>query len=255
MHILGIDIGGTGIKGAPVDTQSGTLLAPRHRLLTPEGAKPRPVARTVAEIVSFFDWHGPIGCGFPAAIQNGIVRTAANIHPKWIDTNAEELFAETTGCPIRVLNDADAAGLAEMAFGAGRQGPEGGTRPGTVLIVTIGTGLGTAIFTNGHLVPNLEMGHIEIDGQDAERSASDAARKNGHLSWKKWGAQLNRYLQRMEALLWPDLIILGGGVAKSADNFLPYLELKAEVVLAQFLNEAGIVGAALAAQELAPKPE
>jgi polyphosphate glucokinase len=249
MHILGIDIGGTGIKGAPVDTETGTLLAERLRLLTPDGAKPRPVAKVVAEIAVAFDWHGPIGCGFPAVIQNGLVRTAANIHPKWIDSSAEMLFAEETGCPVRVVNDADAAGMAEMTFGAGRG------RMGTVLIVTIGTGLGTAIFTQGHLVPNVEMGHIELDGEDAERTASDAARKRDHLSWQAWGAQFNRYLQRMESLLWPDLIILGGGVAKSADKFWPYLDLKAEVVLAQFLNEAGIVGAALAAQGLAPRTD
>jgi polyphosphate glucokinase len=167
MNILGIDIGGTGIKGAPVDTTTGALMMERKRIPTPSPAKPRAVANVVAEVVKSFDWHGPVGCGFPAVIQNGVALTAANIHPRWVETNAEALFAEATGCPVKVLNDADAAGLAEMAFGAGRG------RLGTVLIVTIGTGLGTAIFIDGHLVPNTEMGHIEIRGKDAEWRATD----------------------------------------------------------------------------------
>jgi polyphosphate glucokinase len=244
MQILGIDVGGTGIKGAPVDTETGTLLAPRHRIPTPVPAKPLTVAKVVAEIANHFDWHGPVGCGFPAAIRGGVVLTAANIHPKWVETNAEELFADHTGCPIRVINDADAAGLAEMTFGAGRG------RKGTVLVITIGTGLGVAVFTDGHLLPNVEMGHIEIGGQDAELNASDAARKRDKLSWKKWAARFDRYLRTMEHLLWPELIILGGGVIKKADKFLPLLTVRAEVVRAQFLNEAGIVGAALAALTL-----
>ena len=148
----------------------------------------------VAEIVKAFDWHGPVGCGFPAVIRNGVALTAANIHPRWVETNAEALFAETTGCAVKVINDADAAGLAEMAFGAGRG------RMGTVLIVTIGTGLGTAIFIDGHLVPNTEMGHIEIRGKDAEWRATDAARKREKLSWKKWAANFDEYLRTMERL-------------------------------------------------------
>jgi polyphosphate glucokinase len=222
------------------------MLADRKRLPTPGPARPRAVAEVVGEIVKAFDWHGPVGCGFPAVIRNGVALTAANIHPRWIETNAETLFTETCGCPVRVINDADAAGLAEMAFGAGRN------RLGTVLIVTIGTGLGTAIFSDGHLVPNVEMGHIEIHGQDAELGAADSARKREKLSWKKWAARFDEYLSTMEKLLWPDLIILGGGVIKKMDKFLPLLNVRAEIVPAQFLNNAGIVGAAMSARNLIP---
>jgi polyphosphate glucokinase len=244
MEILGIDIGGSGIKGAPVDTGTGALRAPRYRIRTPKPAKPRPVAKGVAEIVKHFDWQGPIGCGFPAVVQRGVTLTAANVHAKWIGEEAEALFAEQIGCPVRMINDADAAGLAEMAFGAG-QG-----RLGTVLIITIGTGLGTALFTDGHLLPNTEFGHIEIEGKEAEKRASDATRKRKNLSWKKWSKRLDKYLRTMESLVWPDLIILGGGVSKKHEKFIPRLSVQAEVVPAQLLNEAGIVGAALAAQSL-----
>jgi len=244
MSILGIDIGGTGIKGAPVEISTGVLLAERKRIPTPSPAKPRAVAEVVAEIVKAFDWHGPVGCGFPAVIRNGVALTAANIHPRWVETNAELLFTEMTGCAVKVLNDADAAGMAEMAFGAGRG------RRGTVLIVTIGTGLGTAIFVDGHLVPNTEMGHIEIRGKDAEWRATDAARKRGKLTWKKWAANFDEYLRTMERLIWPDLIILGGGLSKKMDKFVPLLTVKTEIQRAQLLNDAGIVGAALAAQGL-----
>lgn len=244
MEILGIDVGGSGIKGAPVETKTGTLIAPRYRLPTPGSVKPRAVAKTVAEIVRHFDWHGPVGCGFPAALRDGVALTAANIHQKWIGTDVAALFAETTGCPTRVINDADAAGLAEMALGAGKD------RRGVVLIVTIGTGLGTALFTDGHLLPNTELGHIEIRGGDAEQWAADAARKRENLSWEEWAARLDKYLRTLEQLLWPGLIILGGGVSKKSERFLPYLTVQAEVVPAQLLNEAGIVGAALAARSL-----
>lgn len=244
MEILGIDIGGSGIKGAPVDTETGALLAPRYRIRTPKPAKPRPVAKTVAGIVRHFDWQGPVGCGFPAVVQRGVTLTAANVHEKWIGADAEALFSEQSGCPVRMINDADAAGLAEMAFGAGKG------RMGTVLIITIGTGLGTALFTNGQLLPNTEFGHIEIKGKEAEKRASDAARKRKNLSWKKWSRRLDSYLRTMESLVWPDLIILGGGVSKRHDKFIPRLSVQAEVVPAQLLNEAGIVGAALAEQSL-----
>jgi polyphosphate glucokinase len=241
LEILGIDIGGSGIKGAPVDTETGALLAPRCRIQTPKPAKPRPVAAVVAEIARHFDWTGPVGCGFPAAMRQGVALTAANIHKKWIGTNAAELFSESTGCPVTVINDADAAGLAEMAFGAGQD------KGGVVLIVTIGTGLGTALFTNGHLLPNAELGHIEIHGFDAESRASDAVRKREKLAWRKWAGRLDEYLHHLEGLIWPDLIILGGGVSKKHDRFIPYLTVQAEVVPAQLLNEAGIVGAGMAA--------
>jgi len=239
MQVLGIDIGGSGIKGAPVDIQKGEMLTERYRIPTPRPAKPKPVAMTVAEIAKYFDWQGPIGCGFPAVVQQGITRTAANVHDKWSGTNAAALFSEATGCPVTVINDADAAGLAEMAFGAGKG------RKGVVLLVTIGTGLGTSLFTDGMLLPNTELGHIEIDGEDAELLASDAARKRNDLSWKQWGKRLDIYLIRMEQLVWPDLIILGGGVSKKHPKFLPHLTVQAEIVIAETFNEAGIIGAAL----------
>jgi len=244
MEILGIDIGGSGIKGAPVFTETGILLAPRHRIPTPQPAKPRPVANIVMEVTDHFNWQRPVGCGFPAAIRGGVALTAANIHKKWVGFNVAELFSKTTGCPVCVINDADAAGLAEMEFGTGKG------RSGVVIIVTIGTGLGTALFTDGKLLPNAELGHIEINGKDAELHASDAARKRDKLSWKVWAKRFNKYLLMLEKLLWPDLFILGGGVSKKYDQFLPYLTVEAEVLPAKFLNNAGIVGAALAAQSL-----
>lgn len=240
MQILGIDIGGSGIKGAPVDTESGEFLAERFRLPTPEGGKPEAIAQTVAEVVRHFKWQGPVGCGFPAAVRSGVVVTAANIHKSWVGVNAPALFSQATGCAVQVVNDADAAGLAEMTFGAGKG------RKGVVLIVTIGTGLGTCLFTQGILVPNLELGHIEIDCEDAELFASDAARKRDDLSWKKWAKRLDNYLTRLEQLVWPDMIILGGGVSKKQEKFLPLLTVQAEVTPALLLNDAGIVGAALA---------
>jgi polyphosphate glucokinase len=242
MQILGIDIGGTGIKGAPVETKNGQLLLERKRLLTPEGAKPKDVASTVAELAAAFDWKGPVGCGFPAVVRSGTVFTAANIHKSWIGTPVEALFGEALARSVRVINDADAAGLAEMHFGAGVG------EKGVVLIVTIGTGLGTAIFSNGQLFPNTELGHIELECLDAELQASDAARKRDEISWKKWSKRFNKYLLRVEELIWPDLIILGGGAIKKFEVFAPSLTVRARVVPAQFMNEAGIVGAALAAE-------
>ncbi len=244
MQVLGIDIGGSGIKGAPVDIEKGVMLTERYRIPTPQPAKPKPVAKTVAKIAKHFNWNGPIGCGFPAAVQHGITRTASNVDKKWIGTNASALFSEATGCPVKVINDADAAGLAEMAFGAGKG------RQGVVLLVTIGTGLGTSLFTDGVLLPNTELGHIEINCEDAELMASDAARQRDELSWKKWGKRLDTYLDRMEQLIWPDLIILGGGVSKKHEKFIPYLTVQAEIVTAQTFNEAGIIGAAIAGKPI-----
>ncbi len=242
MEYLGIDIGGTGIKGAPVDTTSGVLLAPRLRILTPEQAKPKPIAKVVAEIAQQFQWTGSIGCGFPAVVHNGIVFTAANIHKTWVGVNADSLFEEATGLPVHVVNDADAAGLAEVTFGAGRD------QPGLVMVITIGTGLGSALFINGQLVPNSELGHLEMDGKDAEKNASEAARIRQKLSWKRWGIRFNCYLQTLEKLFWPDLFILGGGGAKNLARIEKYIDVRARVVPAQMGNEAGIVGAALSAQ-------
>jgi polyphosphate glucokinase len=239
MDILGIDVGGSGIKGAPVDTKTGQLRAERLRIKTPKNAEPQPVAEVVAQIVQAFDWKGPIGVGFPAPIKSGIAMMAANIAETWVGMNVEQLFTETTGCACKVGNDADVAGLAEMAFGAGKG------RAGTVIMITLGTGIGTAIFHDGNLLPNTEFGHLELDGRDAETDASDAARERDDLSWKKYAKRLNKYLLAMERLFWPDLFIVGGGISKKHEKFIPLLTLQTEVVPAQFQNEAGIVGAAL----------
>jgi polyphosphate glucokinase len=242
MNILGIDVGGSGIKGAPVDTSTGDLLAERYRIKTPKGAKPEPVAETVAKIASYFDWKGPVGIGFPAPIKGGVVMMAANISEQWVGVNADALFSKATGCPCTTLNDADAAGMAEMELGAGRG------QPGTVIVLTLGTGIGTAIFHDGRLLPNTEFGHVEIKCEDAELRASDAARKRENLSWKKYAKRLNRYLAAMERLFWPNLFIIGGGISKEHEQFLPLLMVDTPVVPAQQFNEAGIIGAALAAR-------
>ncbi|MFL7791351.1 MAG: polyphosphate--glucose phosphotransferase [Anaerolineae bacterium] len=246
MQALGIDIGGTGIKGALVEIDTGELMTERYRLLTPDPSTPQKVAATVAEIVRHFAWHGPVGCGFPAVVKHGIVHTAANVSDKWIGTDAETLLGQATQCPVTMINDADAAGLAEMRFGAGRD------QDGIVLLITLGTGIGTAIFVSGHLLPNTEMGHIEIEDRDAEEWAAEIVRKQQKLSWKKWGKQVDKYLKTMEALIWPDLIIVGGGASKKHEKFFPYFTVQTPVVPAEMLNEAGIVGAALAAERLLP---
>jgi polyphosphate glucokinase len=248
MEVLGIDIGGTGIKGALVDVASGELLTERYRLLTPQPSTPKKVVATVAQVVNHFDWQGPLGCGFPAAVRRGVVCTAANISKKWLGVNAEQALQEATGCTATVINDADAAGLAEMRFGAGRG------QDGVVLLVTLGTGIGTAIFIDGRLLPNTELGHIELGGQDAELTAAEIVRKQKELSWKQWARGLDRYLTTMEKLLWPDLIIIGGGASKKHDQYAPFLTLKTPVVPAQMRNEAGIVGAAVAAALRSQKP-
>ncbi|NWG34846.1 MAG: ROK family protein [Chloroflexi bacterium] len=243
MQVLGIDVGGSGIKGAPVDTRTGKLLAERFRIKTPKGAEPKPVARVVAEIARAFKWKGLIGIGFPAPIKAGIAMMAANVSDKWIGLNADDLFTQVTGCDCTMINDADAAGLAEMKFGAGKG------QPGTVIMITLGTGIGTAIFHGGKLLPNTEFGHLDMNGKDAERRASDAVRQREDLSWKKYAKRLNKYLATMEKLFWPDLFIIGGGISKQSEKFIPLLKIETPIVPAQFLNEAGIVGAALAAKK------
>jgi polyphosphate glucokinase len=242
MDVLGIDIGGTGIKGAPVDVKRGVLSQDRFRLLTPQPATPAAVVATVADVVKHFDnVTGRIGSTFPAVIQHGVALTAANVDRSWIGTDARDLLEKTTTRPFTVLNDADAAGVAEMAFGAGKD------RKGVVMMVTIGTGLGTALFVDGQLVPNTELGHIEIDGRDAETRASERAREVKGLSWKKWGRRLDGYFQKLEALFSPDLFIVGGGVSKKPEKFFGFIDTRAELVPAKLRNEAGIVGAAVAA--------
>jgi polyphosphate glucokinase len=244
MEILGIDVGGSGIKGAPVDIHSGELLGERIRIPTPQPSKPQKVANVVAEITNRFDWKGPIGVGFPAPMVDGRVMVATNIHKKWVGKNVAALLAEATGCPVYVFNDADAAGTAEMRLGTGKG------RKGVVILITIGTGLGSAIFTEGCLVPGTELGHLEVDGKDAEIRASDAARKREKLSWKKWAKRFDRYLHELESLFSPNLFIIGGGISKKHELFFPYLTTRAEVVPAKLLNNAGIVGAALAAKDV-----
>jgi polyphosphate glucokinase len=240
--VLGVDIGGSGVKGAIVNTKKGEMQTERFRIPTPEPASPEAISTVIGEIVRHFNWNGPIGAGFPGVVQNGIIRTAANVDNSWINTDIEKLLANITGCPVSVVNDADAAGLAEMKFGAGKD------NKGLVLLITVGTGLGTVLFAGGKLVPNLEMGHIILRGDDAEKYASDAARQNDHLSWEKWALRFNEYLKRLEDLTWPDLIIIGGGVSKKNELFQGMLQARAKIVPAQLQNNAGIVGAAYAAK-------
>ena len=240
--VLGIDIGGTGIKGAIVDTQTGTLLSDRYRVPTPHPAVPDAVSDVVRGLVQHFGWSGPVGCTFPAVVKDGVVYSAANVDPSWVDVDGQVLLHQKTGCPVVLLNDADAAGIAEMTFGAGKN------HAGLVIMVTLGTGIGTALFLDGTLLPNTELGHIEMRGKDAEQRASDRVRVAKGWDWPKWAAQVDAYLGRLEALFSPDLFILGGGVSQKAEHFLPLLHRKARVLPAQLLNEAGIVGAALAAQ-------
>jgi polyphosphate glucokinase len=239
--VLGIDIGGTGIKAAPVDVAAGRLLAERVKLLTPRPASPDAMAPIVKQLVDQFAWAGPIGITFPGVVAAGTIRTAPNLDPGWIGVDAVTFLRETIGQPVTVLNDADAAGVAEMRFGAG-QG-----QPGTVLLLTFGTGIGSALFYNGVLVPNTEFGHIEMHGKDAEDRASERAREEQELSWGKWADRVDSYLDRMDALLSPDLIIIGGGISRKSGKFLPRLTLRSRVVPATLLNDAGIVGAAMAA--------
>jgi polyphosphate glucokinase len=240
-HALGVDIGGTGIKAAPVDLDTGTLIAERVKLNTPHPAEPAAVASVVGELVRTFAWTGPAGITFPGVVADGMVRTAANVDKAWIGTDARDLFATATGLEVRVINDADAAGLAEMKFGAGAG------QKGTVLMLTLGTGIGSALFIDGILVPNTEFGHIEIRGKEAEKRASEIVREEHLLSWGKWAGRVDEYLEHMEMLLSPKMIIIGGGISRKSAKFLPLLTgLRATVVPAKLHNDAGIVGAAMA---------
>jgi polyphosphate glucokinase len=241
MHALGIDIGGSGIKAAPVDVTTGKLLADRQKIETPRPALPDPVADVVKQLTTAFNWSGPIGITFPGVVTDGVTRTAANLDPAWIGLDAGALFAKATGNPVRVMNDADAAGVAEMTFGAGAG------EQGTVLMLTFGTGIGSALFIKGILVPNTEFGHVEIRGQDAEKRASERAKDLHDLSWGKWAERVEEYLRHIEAVLWPSLIIVGGGVSRQSEKWVPRLTgIRARIVPAAMLNDAGIVGAAMA---------
>jgi polyphosphate glucokinase len=243
MELLGIDIGGTGIKGAIVDTRKGALVTDRYRLVTPQPARPEPVVETVARIVEHFQWKGPIGCGFPAAIVKNKVRTASNISKKWLGLDVVRMVEEVTGCKSIVLNDADVAGIAEMRFGVGKD------RDGLVILVTLGAGIGSALFMDGRLIPNTELGYIEIGNVEAERWASELVREKEDLSWKEWARRIDTYLKRMQVYFWPELFIVGGGASKKHERFLPLLTVDCEVVPAKLRNEAGIIGAAMAAAE------
>ncbi|MFZ4583867.1 MAG: polyphosphate--glucose phosphotransferase [Acidimicrobiia bacterium] len=237
---LGVDIGGSGVKAAPVDLLRGTFAAERFRISTPDPSTPQAVADVVAKLVEHFEWTGPIGTTFPAVVQNGAARTAANVDEGWVDCDVAALFTQSTGCDFTVVNDADAAGLAELEFGAARE------QPGVVLLLTLGTGIGSALLVDGVLVPNTELGHLDVRGKSAETRASDRVREDKDLGWEEWAERLSDVLREYERLLWPDLIVLGGGVSKKADKFIPLLDVRTPVVPAELRNEAGIVGAALA---------
>jgi len=245
VEILGIDIGGSGIKAAPVDVTKGTLVKARVKVPTPRPARPEALADAVRSVVAEFSWSGPAGITFPGVVTNCVVRTAANLDPAWIGVDARDLFITAAGLEdAYVLNDADAAGQAEMRFGAGVG------EKGTVVMLTFGTGIGSALFTNGVLVPNTEFGHIEIRGKDAEKRASDRARELHDLDWQHWAGRVDEYMSHLEALLWPDLFIVGGGVSRKADKNLPLLDhLRTRVVPAALQKDAGIVGAATSAVE------
>ena len=243
MEALGIDIGGSGIKGALVDTDLGEMVSDRLRLATPRPATPKTVIATIKKIVRHFDYQGPLGVGFPGIVVDGIVLSAINIHPEWEGLTGEKAIAKATGCSVILRNDADVAGFAEMRYGAGRSA-KGGT-----MLFTLGTGIGSTMFVQGRCVPNLELGHLYLPKhrQDAEQFTSDRTRKEKGLSWKAWGKRLDEYFNHIEFLFSPQRIIIGGGVSKNHENFLKYIKVRAEVIPAELLNEAGIIGAAAAA--------
>jgi polyphosphate glucokinase len=236
---LGIDIGGTGIKGAPVDVELGELTADRYRIPTPKKKRPDEVVAVAKQIAEHFpDINGPVGVTFPGVVIRGVVHTAANMDKSWIGLDADSMFSRELDRPVTLTNDADAAGVAEMRFGSGRD------RKGVVVMITLGTGIGSALFHDGVLLPNAELGHIEINGNDAERLASGTARDEEKLSWKDYGKRLQTYLRRIDALLWPDLFIIGGGISKEAEKYLVHVRVRSPIMIAELLNNAGIVGAA-----------
>ncbi len=249
---LGIDIGGSGVKGAPVDLDRGEFATARHRIEMPPDSSPEVVLDLVEEICGRFSAQtggAPVGITVPGVVTAGVVRTAANIDRSWIDTDAEQLFSARLGREVCVLNDADAAGVAERQYGAGRG------CDGLMLMTTLGTGIGTALINRGVLLPNAELGHLELDGEDAETRAANRARQEEDLSWPDWAARLQRYYSHLEQLFWPDLIVVGGGVSKKADRFLPLLDLRAPIVPAELRNDAGIIGAGWAATHRERAPE
>lgn len=241
--ILGIDIGGTGIKAAVVDTAKGIFQSETKKLATPQPAKADSMLAVIQQMIKEFRWDGAIGCGYPGVVKQGIVCTAANLDSSWIGVNLEQELANFTIGPVRVVNDADAAGIAEMNFGVGKPYHKKGG--GVVLLFTLGTGIGSALFVDGLLVPNTEFGHIIMDGVDAEKLAATVVRERENLSWENWAKRVNRFLNYMEMLFSPDCIIIGGGVSENPELFLPYLSLQSEIIPARMANDAGILGAAL----------
>lgn len=240
-RVLGIDIGGSGMKAAEVDTDTGEVVSDKFRIKTPKPATPEAMADVVRQLTEHFDWTGPVGVGFPGVIQKGVIKTAANLDKSWVDVDGDKVFTEASGCDVVMINDADAAGLAEMRFGAGVD------VPGTVILLTLGTGIGSAVFSNGVLMKNTEFGHLELNGKIAEERASSRIKEEKDLSYKEWGKALEKVLQEIEKLFWPNLFILGGGISKEFDNYVEHLDdVRTSIVPAQALNRAGIVGAALA---------
>ena len=240
---FGIDIGGTGMKGGIVDLRGGVLVGERFRLDTPQPSTPQAVAETAGNVAAHFDYAGPFGVAFPGVVLRGVVKTAANVDKGWIDTSLQQAMEPKLPGPVTVLNDADAAGLAEATYGAGR-----GLR-GLIIVVTFGTGIGIALINDGKLVPNAELGHLELDGFDAESKAAASARERDGLSWEGWAKRASKYLRHLENLLWPELFVLGGGISKKPEKWVPLLKNRTPLVVAQLINNAGIVGAALAASE------
>ncbi|MFH8365820.1 polyphosphate--glucose phosphotransferase [Streptomyces sp. NPDC018031] len=243
MDVLGVDIGGSGIKGAPVDLARGELAEERFKVLTPQPSTPDAVADRVREVTEHFGWSGrPVGVTFPGVVTHGTARSAANVDKGWIGVDVARMLGERVGSPVTVLNDADAAGFAEMTFGAGRG------RTGTVILLTFGTGIGSAVFVDGRLVPNTELGHLELAGHEAEKRASSKAKDDHDLNWQQWAHRVRKYLAHVEMLFSPELFVIGGGVSRKAAKFLPLIEgIRAEIVPAELRNNAGIVGAGMAA--------
>jgi polyphosphate glucokinase len=246
--VLGIDVGGSGIKGGIVDLNRGELITERHRIKTPKPATPKAVAAVARQLVEHFKWEGTVGVAIPTIVRHGVVHSAANIDKTWVGEDAVKRFSKALSRPVRVLNDADAAGLAELHFGQARAYADG-----VVILLTFGTGIGSAIFVEGELLPNSELGHLQLRGDDAEHWASAKAREDGKLSWKAWASRVDEYLDHLEFLFSPDAFIIGGGVSRESDKFFPYLSTSARIIAAELENRAGVVGAAwYAAQGGAP---
>lgn len=241
MNVLGIDIGGSALKGAPVNVKTGKLLAERHRIATPDTLSPKKMGAAIKALAEHFNWKGPIGVGFPGVVHDDVIRTSANLHKDFIGLDGGKLFSKVTGSKVTLVNDADAAGIAEVRFGAGK-----GVN-GAVLLLTFGTGVGSALFLDGRLYPNSELGHLPMKGKSAERYVSAAAKERRELSYKEWARGVSDYINQLEALLWPELIIVGGGISADHKKWFKHLKIRTPITPASFLNEAGIVGAALSA--------